>query len=254
MTRRPVIGVTCCARTVGEETAQLVMHRYLAAVMRHADCAAVLTPACPELMLPSEVADRLDGLLLTGSPSNIDPSQYGDDRPGDGPFDHGRDAASLGLIAAMVDRGRPVLGVCRGFQELNVAFGGTLARDVGDGRCGLAHHAPDGVAFAAIFDHAHEVTLTPGGVLAQAFARDRLQVNSVHFQGVERLGDGLCVEATAPDGLVEAVSASVNGAAILGVQWHPEWQTDQDAASMGVFELFGRALRGETFDQGLTAT
>jgi putative glutamine amidotransferase len=242
---RPLIGISADTRPYGEETAQLVIERYMEAVIRNADVDAVLIPARPDLIDAKAVAARLDGLLLTGSPSNVAPARYGDAREGHGPFDPGRDEMTARLIAAMIDRARPVLGICRGFQELNVAFGGTLARDLGDEGRALSHHAPDGVSLPAMFDHEHDVILTPEGVLARAFGRDRLLVNSVHFQGVDRLGDGLAVEARAPDGVVEAISANPNGAPILAVQWHPEWQTDRDAASQGVFHIFGRALRGE---------
>jgi putative glutamine amidotransferase len=243
---RPVIGIVCCSRVVGDEIAQAVINRYLEAALLYADCAALLVPARPDLMRAGEVAERLDGLFLTGSPSNVDPVRYGDaEGAGEGPFDAGRDAMGFQLIDAMIERGRPVFGVCRGFQELNVAFGGSLARDLGEGDRPLPHHAPGGVSLEAMFGHAHDVTLTRGGVLAEALGRDRLHVSSVHFQGVDRLGEGLAIEAVAPDGVIEAISAKVNGAAILGVQWHPEWQTDRDAASIGFFGLFGRVLRGE---------
>ncbi|MBA2936102.1 gamma-glutamyl-gamma-aminobutyrate hydrolase family protein [Sphingomonas sp. CGMCC 1.13654] len=242
---RPLIGISADTRPYGDETAQLVIERYMEAVIRNADVDAVLIPARPDLIDPKAVAARLDGLLLTGSPSNVAPARYGDASEGNGPFDLGRDEMTARLIAAMVDRARPVLGICRGFQELNVAFGGTLARDLGDEGRTLNHHAPEGVPLAAMFGHEHDVILTPGGILASAFGRERLTVNSVHYQGVDRLGEGLSVEAEAPDGVIEAVSASPNGAAVLAVQWHPEWQTDRDAASQGVFQIFGRALRGE---------
>lgn len=242
---RPVIGITCCSRRQGDEIAQSVIDRYLEAVVKHADCAALLVPARPDLMSAREVADRLDGLFLTGSPSNVEPARYGDGDAGEGPFDAGRDAMSFALIEAMIERGKPVFGVCRGFQELNVAFGGTLARDMGEAGRPLLHHAPYGVPFDAMFAHQHDVALTRDGVLARTFEREALAVNSVHFQGVGRLGPGLTAEATAPDGVIEAVSATVNGAPVLGVQWHPEWQTDKDAASMGFFGLFGRVLRGD---------
>ena len=244
MSKRPVIGITCCSRQQGDETAQSVINRYLEAVVRHADCAALLIPARPDLMSAEELADRIDGLFLTGSPSNVEPARYGDTAAGDGPFDAGRDAMSLAMIEAMIARGRPVFGVCRGFQELNVAFGGTLRRDMGaEGRT-LSHHAPGGVPFDTMFGHMHDIALAKDGILARGLGRERLRVNSVHFQGVDRLAPGLTVEAIAPDGVVEAVSATINGAPVLGVQWHPEWQTDKDAASLGIFGLFGRVLRG----------
>lgn len=246
MTARPVAGIICCTRTVGIEPAQAVMNRYVASAMRHADAAALLVPSMPELMKASEVAARLDGLMLTGSPSNLDPALYGQDvLDAPGPFDAGRDTMTADLIKAMLDLGRPVFGVCRGFQEINVAFGGTLRRDMSAEGAPLAHHAPDEVDFDGMFDHEHRVDLTPGGVLARAFGAEAATVNSVHYQGVDRLGEGLIVEARAPDGVIEAVSASVNGAPVLAVQWHPEWKTERNPQSQAFFQVFGRALRGE---------
>jgi len=243
---RPVAGIICCTRTVGAEPAQAVMNRYVASAMAYADAAALLVPSMPELMKASEVAARLDGLMLTGSPSNLDPALYGQevvDAPG--PFDAARDAMTADLIRAMLDLGRPVFGVCRGFQEINVAFGGTLRRDMAASDELIDHHAPDEVDFNGMFDHEHRVDLAPGGVLATAFGAEVATVNSVHYQGVDRLGEGLAVEARAPDGVVEAVSASVNGAPVLAVQWHPEWKTERNPQSQAFFQLFGRALRGE---------
>ena len=242
---RPVLGVICCNRSVGTEMAQAVMQRYLVAALRHADTAALLIPSLPELMRAEEVAPRLDGLLLTGSPSNVEPHRYGHGGAEDayGPFDPDRDEMTFSLIRAMIARGRPVFGICRGFQELNLAFGGTLRRDCATHPELVGHHAPDEVAFDALFDHTHPVTLTPGGRLAQAYGRTALTVNSVHYQGVDRLGEGLQVEARAPDGLIEAVSGRVDGAQVLAVQWHPEWHVDRHPDSQRYFHILGEALR-----------
>lgn len=246
MSSRPLIGLPACSRLIGEESAQVLIDRYMDAAIRHADAAALIVPARPDLMSAREIAVRLDGLLLTGSPSNVAPARYGQPEVvGIGPFDPGRDAMTLALIDEMITLGRPVLGICRGFQEMNVAFGGSLVRDLADPGRPLPHHAAPGLPIDAVFDHVHEVALATEGVLARGLGRESLDVRSVHFQGIDRLGTGLTVEATAPDGLIEAVSAEVNGAQLLGVQWHPEWQVDADAASAGIFRLFGRALRGE---------
>ena len=239
---RPVLGIICCTRTVGVEPAQAVMNRYVSAAMRHADCAALLVPALPDLMQASEVVDRLDGVLLTGSPSNLQPSLYGEPEVGDPPFDPGRDAMMAALVQAMLARGKPLFGICRGLQEINVALGGTLTREAGTQ---MAHHAPDDVPFMAMFDHRHDVSLVPGGVLARAHGRPSLSVNSVHYQGVARLGSGLSVEAVAPDGMVEAVSACIGNAPVLAVQWHPEWTADSEADAATFFHILGRALRGQ---------
>ena len=246
-TTRPVLGVTCCTRRFGTEFGQGVINRYVAAAMQWADSAALLLPALPDLMSAREVAPRLDGILLTGSPSNMQPERYGegDAVDAEGPFDPARDTMTADLIQAMLDLGKPVFGVCRGFQEINVAFGGTLRRDTSSNPALIAHHAPAEAAFDEMFAHEHEVSLTPGGVLSRGLARDRLKVNSVHFQGVGRLGDGLSVEARAPDGVVEAVSTRVGGAPVLAVQWHPEWRTADNPDSQAFFRLLGQALRGE---------
>lgn len=245
---RPVLGVIACNRAVDDgQAAQAVMSRYLDAAMQYADAAALLIPAMPALMHAREAAPRLDGLLLTGTPSNLDPQRYGeiaDDAPG--PFDPARDEMTSRLIEAMLDLGKPVFGICRGFQELNVAFGGTLRRDMAAHPDLMAHHAPSEFGFDQFFDHTHPVKLTPGGILHRAYKREALDVISVHYQGADRLGAGLRVEAVAPDGVVEAVSAEVNGAPVLAVQWHPEWRAHEDADRQTFFRLLGRALRGES--------
>lgn len=241
---RPVLGVIACQRTVGTEPAQAVMERYIRSAMVHADVAALIVPSLPDLMSAAEVAPRLDGILLTGSPSNVDPARY-QDEGGEGPFDPGRDEIALTLVQRMIDAGRPVFGICRGFQEINVALGGTLRRDTSASEDLLRHHAPDEASFDAMFDHLHPVHLTEGGMLAAALGKTDLPVNSVHYQGVGDLAPGLDVEARAPDGLVEAYSARPNGAPLVAVQWHPEWDADRNPDSAAFFHLLGRAMRGE---------
>ena len=246
MTARPVLGIICDNREVGGRPAQIVLDRYLRAAIQYADVAALLIPALPELMSAADVAGRLDGVLMTGSPSNVEPSRYGEEAAGAGPFDPARDALAMALIAEMTGRGRPVFGVCRGFQEINVALGGTLRRDTSASDELIRHHAPDGASYEAMFEHRHSVALAPGGMLAAAFAKPELTVNSVHYQGVGALAPALNIEASAPDGLVEAYSTHINGAPLLAVQWHPEWDTDADPDSQTFFRLLGRALRGDT--------
>jgi putative glutamine amidotransferase len=240
---RPVVGVICCNRAFGAETAQAVMNRYVIATMRHAEVSALLIPALPEFVSASDVMARLDGLLLTGSPSNVEPARYDDAAPGDGPFDAARDEMMLRLVETVRGR-KPLFGVCRGFQEINVAYGGSLRRDTSAPPATLHHHAPDGTGFDAMFDHTHAIQLTQNGLLHKHFGTDSLAVNSVHFQGVATLGQGLQVEATAPDDLIEAVS-SQDGAPMLAVQWHPEWDATSNPQSQIFFALLGRALRGE---------
>lgn len=235
---RPVLGIIACNRDTSVEPVLSVARRYVEHAMVHADCAALIVPSLPGAMRAAEVAPRLDAVLLTGSPSNVAPERYGDSA-GEGPFDRDRDTMALELIEAMRALGRPVFGICRGLQELNVAFGGTLRRDLGR-RPGLDHHAAEGAAFAEMFEHRHPVALTPHGQLARTYARASLEVNSVHYQGIDRLGDGLAVEATAPDGIVEAFSAP----GVLAVQWHPEWRTADDPDAQALFRRFGELARG----------
>ncbi|RDV07335.1 gamma-glutamyl-gamma-aminobutyrate hydrolase family protein [Sphingorhabdus pulchriflava] len=244
MTSRPVLGIIACNRIVGTEPAQAVMERYIRAAMTYADVAALIVPSLPDLMTAAEVAPRLDGILLTGSPSNVASARYGDDG-GEGPFDEGRDEIALSMVDRMIDLKKPVFGICRGFQEINVALGGTLRRDTSASEDLIRHHAPDGVSFDAMFNHRHPVELADGGMLASAYNKPALDVNSVHYQGIGKLADGLAVEARAPDGLVEAYSARPNGAPLLAVQWHPEWGTAKDPDSQTYFHLLGKALRGE---------
>ncbi len=242
---KPVIGIMACNRTVGVENAHAVMERYVRAAVNYGDCHALLIPPIIEGFASGEITRRLDGLMLTGSPSNVQSTLYGQEG-GEGPFDEGRDAVSMAMIECMLTLGKPVFGICRGFQELNVVLGGSLRRDVGSASGGrLAHHAPASVEFAQMFDHMHDVALSPGGVLREALGRDHLSVNSVHYQGIDKLGEGLIVEATAPDGQIEAASANISGAQVLGVQWHPEWQADKHPESQMFFQLMGKALRGE---------
>ncbi|WP_439568008.1 gamma-glutamyl-gamma-aminobutyrate hydrolase family protein [Sphingopyxis sp.] len=245
MSARPVLGIIACNRIVGVETAQAVMNRYATAAMQYADCAALIIPSLPEFMRADEVVGRLDGVLLTGTPSNVEPARYGDAGAGEGPFDPDRDRMMLELVEAVIAAQRPLFGICRGFQEINVALGGTLRRDTSASAELLHHHAPDGADFDAMFDHRHQVDLVAGGMLASAYGAASLDVNSVHYQGVGDLADGLAIEAQAPDGLVEAYSARPNGAPLLAVQWHPEWATGESDDSQTYFRLLGRALRGE---------
>jgi putative glutamine amidotransferase len=245
VTTRPVLGIIACQRTVGVEPAQAVMERYVRAAMRHADVAALLIPSLPDLMSAKEIAGRLDGVLLTGSPSNLEGYRYNSDG-GEGPFDPGRDEIALGMVEAMIGRARPVFGICRGFQEINVALGGTLRRDTNASAELIAHHAPAEASFAGMFDHLHPVELSTGGVLASAFGKTALTVNSVHFQGIGKLAAPLAVEATAPDGLIEGYAARIEGAPVVAVQWHPEWDADSNPDSAAYFALLGRAMRGET--------
>jgi putative glutamine amidotransferase len=184
--------------------------------------------------------DRLDGLLLTGSPSNVEPCHYGGEpsRPGT-LHDPARDATTLPLIREAVRRDLPVLAICRGIQELNVALGGTLHQRVAEVPGRLSHRppkdSPDGP-----YGPAHGVILTPGGRLAALFGADQIIVNSLHSQGIDRPAPALSIEAVAPDGQIEAVSLP-DARFVVGVQWHPEYKLLENPFSRALFAAFERA-------------
>lgn len=236
---RPVVGVMCCNQLIDERDAQIVSSRFITPLAQISGVSVLLIPAIADAV--AGLADRLDGLLLTGSGSNVCSSRYGGPSlPVGQTTDGRRDEVALSLAGRMIECGRPVFGICRGLQELNVLFGGTLATDVG----AAGHHpAGDELPLDALFGHRHDVDLVAEGLLGGAMPARRINVVSVHRQGIDRLGAGLAVEAHAPDGLVEAVSAHPCGGAVLGVQWHPEWDVASSRASQAFFALAGSLIR-----------
>ena len=188
-----------------------------------------------------------DGVLLPGSPSNVHPANFGQDVLDESlPLDAARDSISLPLIRRAVALGLPMLGICRGLQEINVALGGTLHQAVQqvDGRDD--HRGAKGRSGASTeeaYALAHSVTAAPGGCLAGIIGVDAVMVNSVHGQGIDRVAPGLTIEAVAPDGQIEAVSIDGHAGFSLAVQWHPEWQPWQSESSMQIFAAFGDACR-----------
>ncbi|MGO4706210.1 gamma-glutamyl-gamma-aminobutyrate hydrolase family protein [Microvirga sp. 2MCAF38] len=237
---RPLLGVVACNRRLGDEIAANVMQRYLIGAARYMDASLVIIPSLPDYIDAPRIAASVDGILLTGSPSNIASHRYGDDEENaEGPFDEARDETVQRMLDAAIDAQKSIFGICRGLQEINVALGGTLRRDLG-----AKHHAPSDASFESMFDHRHPVALTEDGVLSRALGDTKAVVNSVHYQGIDGLASALSIEARAPDGVVEAVSGSIGASRIIAVQWHPEWKAEADPQSQAIFQLFGRALRG----------
>lgn len=245
---RPIIGVLCCNEALGRPV-QTVATRFVAPLSRLSDATVVLIPAVTDAVDVAALARMLDGLLLTGSRSNVAPGRYGGIAlPDDQHIDLERDEVALALAGGMIEASKPVFGICRGLQELNVLFGGTLSAEAGRGQ----HHRGswDG-CLDDLFGHCHEVELGDAGILARATGRRCMSVNSVHEQGIDRLGGGLSVEAIATgDGLVEAISARPCGADVLAVQWHPEWDVDRSTESRAFFGLIGTALRAAADARG----
>ena len=186
--------------------------------------------------------DNIDGLLLTGSPSNVEPRHYRGTPSAPGTLhDPARDATTLPLIRKAVEAGVPVFGICRGFQEMNVAFGGTLHQKLHELPGKLDHRDDESQPLDVQYGPAHDVTLEPGGVLRTLAGADRIRVNSLHSQGIDRLGPELAVEARAPDGLIEAFRVRAAERFAVAVQWHPEWQVMSNPFSQALFAAFGAA-------------
>lgn len=239
---KPLIGVISCTRTVEGEEAYIVKTRYADAVARHANAVPVICPSVEDTQDAEALVGRLDAILLTGSNSNIEPVRYGANS-GRAPFDHRRDAMSDALVSAARKAGKPVFGICRGLQEINVALGGTLTDQRDAGTQDVIHHAPDGVDLDAMFGHAHFATPVPGTPLAGLLGQEPLRINSVHYQTVATLGAGLVVNATAEDGVIEAVSSAPDAPPLLAVQWHPEWRPEGRAHDLLFWEEVGRIAR-----------
>ncbi len=222
----------------------MVGEKYIHAIASGAGAVPVLIPALgPELDLPA-LLDACDGLLLTGSPSNVEPYHYGGPASVPGTLhDPNRDATTLPLIPRAVAAGLPVLAICRGFQEMNVAFGGTLWQRLHEVPGFLNHRDDESQPLDVQYGPAHEVALEPGGMLQSLAGADRLTVNSLHSQGVQTLGSGLAVEARAPDGVIEAFRVATAPRFAVGLQWHPEWKFASSGFSRALFAAFGAASR-----------
>ena len=222
----------------------MVGEKYIDAVAAGAGAIPVLVPALgPELDL-SSLLSACDGLLLTGSASNVEPHHYGGPASSPGTLhDPNRDATTLPLIPRAVAAGLPVLAICRGFQEMNVAYGGTLHQRLHEVPGHLDHRDDETLPLEAQYGPAHEVLLEPGGMLRKIAGSERLQVNSLHWQGVRELGEDLRVEARAPDGVIEAFRVADSPGFALGLQWHPEWQFEKNPFSRALFAAFGAASR-----------
>lgn len=240
MSRLPLIGVTACRQLLGKYASHTVGDKYVEAAA-HAGIPVVL----PALATPSEPAQllaRLDGLLFTGSPSNIEPHHYHGAASAEGTqHDAFRDRMTLPLLREAIAQGIPVLCICRGFQELNVTLGGSLHQRVHELPGFLDHREPRSDSLAEQYAPQHAVAVQPGGVFEALGLGPEFEVNSLHSQGVEHLAPGLRAEAVAPDGLIEAVSLPGAKGFVLGVQWHPEWQYRDNPVSLRLFEAFREA-------------
>lgn len=239
----PWVGLPTDSLQLGHHRFAMAGEKYVQALVQAAGVVPVLLPSLHPALPASPWLDRLQGLLLTGAVSNIDPRHYDGPPswPGN-PHDPARDTNAFALLQAALARDLPVLAICRGFQELNVALGGSLHPRV-QRVPGMLDHREDPAATVDVqYGPAHAVVLTPGGWPAGWAGAETAMVNSVHGQGIARLAPGLQVEARAPDGLVEAARSPTHRF-VLGVQWHPEWRVASDAFYHSIFRAFGDACR-----------
>ncbi len=240
----PLVAVSSDVRSFDNYTWHAAPQQYLDAALAVAEVTPLVVPSFGGRLDVDGLLARVDGVMITGSRSNVNPTLYGgvaDEK--NGPYDDARDATTLPLIRRAIERGVPLLAICRGIQELNVALGGSLATEIQEGEGMMDHRAPDNPDQDARFAIRHPVTIRPGTCLADVFGAGEIRVNSVHRQAIGSLAPRLAVEATAEDGTVEAVSVIDAPAFAVGVQWHPEYWAKTDDASARIFRAFGDAVR-----------
>ena len=244
MSRLPLIGVTACTKQIGLHPYHITGDKYVRAVAVAAKGLPLIIPSLAELIDPTDILDGLDGILFTGSPSNIEPHLYSGSASVPGTLhDPDRDRTTLPLIRAALAAGVPVLGICRGFQELNVALGGSLHQKLHEVEGFIEHREDPSAPVEVQYAPSHAMHVQPGGILAGLGLPAEFEVNSIHTQGIDRVAPGLRVEAIAPDGLVEAVSVESDKAFALAIQWHPEWQVSSNPNYLALFQAFGDACR-----------
>jgi putative glutamine amidotransferase len=240
---RPIVIIPCCTKVIEGVIFDAVGRKYSSAVAEVAECQPLLAPLGPSMADMQALLDIADGILLTGTLSNVHPKLYGLDEPplNDAALDPERDNLTLPLIRAALDRKLPTFAICRGFQELNVALGGTLDQAVHTVAGRNDHRERSDVPVTERFGPAHPITLT--GELKDWIGKDEIIVNSLHWQGINKLAPPLTPEAHAADGLVEAVRGPADHPFLLGVQWHPEWQPKNNPVSIELFRRFGAAAK-----------
>lgn len=239
--QKPIVIIPTDVKQIGEHPFHAAGNKYVMAVAQGANAMPMLVPAIEHVDIDA-LLKMAHGILLTGSPSNVHPSHFGESVLNPAlPLDVARDGLTLKLIPAAIEAGVPLLAICRGFQELNVAFGGSLHQAVHAVSGKQDHREPKDLTLDTQYAPSHSIQIVPNSLLSSIVGSDTMQVNSLHGQGINRLGEGLRAEAHAPDGLIEAVSVEGSRAFALGVQWHPEWKVMNNPAYLAIFKAFGQA-------------
>jgi putative glutamine amidotransferase len=241
---KPLVAVAANFRHFDGHPVHLVPDTYVDAVADVSGGIPLIIPAIGKRTDVDGLLARIDGLVLPGSPSNVYPPLYGEEpTPDHEPYDHDRDATVMPLIRAAIAQGVPLLAICRGFQELNVALGGTLHTEIQTIPGRMDHRAPEHPERDTRYGIRQDVTIIEGCCLARIAHEGHARVNSLHRQGVGRLADSLSIDATAPDGTIEAVTVHGARTFAMGMQWHPEYWAATDPLSRKIFEAFGDAIR-----------
>lgn len=241
---KPIVAVPADIRTFDGASWHAVQHQYVRAALNAAGVMAFIIPAFEEGYDTDAILDRVDGVLVSGSASNVHPSFYGmPATEADGPFDVARDMTTLPLIRRAIDRAIPLLAICRGIQELNVALGGSLASEIQDQPGIWDHRKPADVDRDGMYAIRQSVFVKEGSCIARIIGPGEIKVNSLHRQAIANTAPRLQVEAVAEDGTIEAVSVIDAAAFAVGVQWHPEYWAETDKPSNQIFSAFGDAVR-----------
>jgi putative glutamine amidotransferase len=218
--------------------------KYVRALAEVSHVLPLMIPSMIDVLNLDALLEHFDGIMMTGAVSNVHPPHYGETASSDHePYDHNRDGSTLKLIRAVVDRGIPLFCICRGFQELNVVMGGSLETELQRREGRLDHRAPKSDDTDVRYAPRHAINITKGGMLERILGKSETMVNTIHRQGVKTLGEGLNVEAVAPDGVIEAVSVKGAKSFAFGTQWHPEYKAAQNPDSVKLFRAFGDAVR-----------
>ncbi len=239
---RPLVLLPACTKSIDGMPFHTVGDKYVRAVAQAAGAQPLLLPNLAEVMDPLPLLDQVDGLLMTGSPSNVHPSHFGrpDLEEPSKPHDPARDAVTLAVIRTAIERGLPLFCICRGFQELNVALGGSLYPRLHEVEGRMDHRSLATGEMSIDYGPRHDLEVT--GWFAELFGRKTIRVNSLHHQGIETLAPGLIAEGWAPDGTIEAVRVAEARGLAMGVQWHPEYGVMDNLQSLALFQAFGAAV------------
>lgn len=248
---KPVVLMTMGAQPRNGHPYQVMTHKYITPLVEISGCVPLLVPTCCGAEDLEQYLDLADGVYLSGAGSNIDPALYGQENlTPEKTQDRDRDLFDIPLVRAAIDRGLPLLGICRGMQEINVALGGDIHQKVYN-EPGYADHREDAEdSVEEQYGHSHQVSLVPGSWFAELMGEEQIPVNSLHGQGIKTLAKGLAPLAYAEDGLIEAIHAPELPQFTLAVQWHPEWKASENPHSIKLFEAFGAACRERRLQAG----